>query len=247
MKWSVDGDQICVTKDSFVNLQESPAVFIPRDSEAGRAIENGGILNMPLGDLCAVRNLLLLQDGGGEYRIIEEATVNDQDWAEQVKETAELLVEEEVQASRFQASADLTPLFQAIQDSGKTEGVDDQPSRFQAFADYAEAYWAMQDDPLVRFIKLQVVRLNGALKRAEKFYRTDMAEAGREIEAVALELGQTVEVAGVTASYTKGVARPSWKAVAMTFEPGRELIDEHTKVGKPSVRIKMTEGKEERA
>ena len=66
MKWSIDGDQICVTKDDFINLQESPAVLIPRDSEAGRAIESGGIRNMTIGDLYAVRSLF--QDGGGEYR-----------------------------------------------------------------------------------------------------------------------------------------------------------------------------------
>lgn len=120
-----------------------------------------------------------------------------------------------------------------------------QLSRFLAFRNYAEAYWLMQDDSLVRHLRSEAIRLTGLLKQAEKFYRIDMAEAGREIEAVVLELGQTVEIAGVTASYRKGVARLSWKAVAMTFEPSRELIDEHTKVGKPSVRIKMME--EERA
>jgi len=65
MRWFIDGDQICVTRDDFIDLQESPAVFVPHDSEVGRAIENGGIRNMALGDLCAVRNLL--RDGGGEY------------------------------------------------------------------------------------------------------------------------------------------------------------------------------------
>ena len=58
MKWSVDGDQICITMDDFVNLQESPAVFIPRDSENGRAIELGGIGKLPIGDLIDIRNRL---------------------------------------------------------------------------------------------------------------------------------------------------------------------------------------------
>ena len=66
MKYSIDGDQVCITKDDFINLQESPAVFIPRDSETGRAIEVGGIRNMAIGDLRTVWDLL--NSGGGEYR-----------------------------------------------------------------------------------------------------------------------------------------------------------------------------------
>lgn len=30
-----DGDHICITTDHFVDLQESPAVFVPEDDEAG--------------------------------------------------------------------------------------------------------------------------------------------------------------------------------------------------------------------
>jgi len=58
MKWFIDGDQICITKDDFVNLQESPVVFVPRDSENGRAIELGGIRELPIGDLMDIRNRL---------------------------------------------------------------------------------------------------------------------------------------------------------------------------------------------
>ena len=32
MKCFVDGDQICIVRDDFVDLQESPAFFIPLDS-----------------------------------------------------------------------------------------------------------------------------------------------------------------------------------------------------------------------
>lgn len=136
--------------------------------------------------------------------------MNDQVRVEQVKEMVEQLVEEEVQASRF-----------------------------QAFADYAAAHRTMQDDILVQHLEKEMVRLSELMKRAKYYYDEAMKTAGEEIEAIVLELGQTVEVAGVTASYHKGIARPSWKAVAMTFEPGQELIDEHTKVGKPKVRIKV--------
>ena len=66
MKWSIDGDQVCVTKDDFINLQESPAVFVPCESEPGRAIEDNGILGMAVADLRAVWDLL--NSGGGEYK-----------------------------------------------------------------------------------------------------------------------------------------------------------------------------------
>ena len=51
MKYFIDGDQIAVTKDDFVNLQESPAVWVPRDSFTGQTIENKGILYLTAGDL----------------------------------------------------------------------------------------------------------------------------------------------------------------------------------------------------
>ena len=72
VKHFIDGDQICVTKDDFINLQVSPAVFIPCSSETGMAIESGGILNMAFGDLRAVYDLL--NDGGGEFKSISEAS-----------------------------------------------------------------------------------------------------------------------------------------------------------------------------
>jgi len=70
---------------------------------------------------------------------------------------------------------------------------------------------------------------------------SDLDLGQEEIEAVVLELRQTVKVAGVTASYHKAVARPSWKSVAVALKAPQELIDEHTKVGKPTVRIKMVD------
>ena len=55
MKWHIDGDQICITLDDFVNLQESPAVFVPRDSEQGQAIEQSGrVSGLPVGDLRSI-------------------------------------------------------------------------------------------------------------------------------------------------------------------------------------------------
>ena len=65
MRFFRDGDQVVVTKDDFVDLQESPAVFVPADSEAGQIIESAGIRFLPVGDLVTIHNLL--REGGGEF------------------------------------------------------------------------------------------------------------------------------------------------------------------------------------
>lgn len=38
MQYRIDGDQLMISADSFVNLQESPAIFIPITSELAKAI-----------------------------------------------------------------------------------------------------------------------------------------------------------------------------------------------------------------
>ena len=43
MKCFVDGDQVCVVRDDFVDLQESPAVFIPLESQLGFELANFGL------------------------------------------------------------------------------------------------------------------------------------------------------------------------------------------------------------
>lgn len=51
MKYTQDGDQMCITKDNFVNLQESEAVFIPWDSPEADIIRKDGFTGLPFGDL----------------------------------------------------------------------------------------------------------------------------------------------------------------------------------------------------
>jgi len=59
MKYFKDGDQIVFTKDDFINLQESPAVFYPLDSEVVRTVLYGGVLSLPLGKLREINSRLL--------------------------------------------------------------------------------------------------------------------------------------------------------------------------------------------
>lgn len=67
MKYFVDGNKLVITKDSFINLQESSAVFIPLDHEIAKdVIKHKSVLAMPLGDLMRIK--LMLNDGiGGLY------------------------------------------------------------------------------------------------------------------------------------------------------------------------------------
>jgi len=59
MKYFVDGDQLVITKDDFVNLQESPAVFYPLDSEIAKTVLGAGnIRSLPIADLMRIRGLL---------------------------------------------------------------------------------------------------------------------------------------------------------------------------------------------
>ena len=58
MKWFIDGDQVVITHDDFVDLQESPAVFVPANSEVGETIRNSGLVWLPIGDLLALQHQL---------------------------------------------------------------------------------------------------------------------------------------------------------------------------------------------
>lgn len=51
MKHFVDGDQLCVTRDDFEDLQTSAAVFLDLDSEDAQTIINKGITALPFGRL----------------------------------------------------------------------------------------------------------------------------------------------------------------------------------------------------
>lgn len=60
-----------ITKDEFINLQESPAVFFPLDSEIAQTILKAGtIIGLPLRDLIYVRNLL-------EEEILSQAAIRE--------------------------------------------------------------------------------------------------------------------------------------------------------------------------
>lgn len=68
MKYFIDGDRLVITKDDFVSLQESPAVFCPLDGRTAKAVlEHNSVAGMPLGDLMQIRNELRQQEIGRFY------------------------------------------------------------------------------------------------------------------------------------------------------------------------------------
>lgn len=59
MKFFTDGDQLVITKDDFVGLQESPAVFYPLESEIAKTVLGAGtLIALPVGDLMHIYDLL---------------------------------------------------------------------------------------------------------------------------------------------------------------------------------------------
>ena len=58
MKYFEDGDQLVITRDDFVNLQESPAVFFKLDSEVAKTVLRSGIRGLPIGDLRSINAAL---------------------------------------------------------------------------------------------------------------------------------------------------------------------------------------------
>ena len=62
MRAFTDGNMLCITLDDFVNLQESPAVFIPLDCKNAKIIQRDGFRGLPMGDLIFIRNSLRYSD-----------------------------------------------------------------------------------------------------------------------------------------------------------------------------------------
>lgn len=59
MKYFIDGDQLTIVLDDFVNLQESPALFYPLSSEIAKTVLKWGtLIALPLGDLMRIGNVL---------------------------------------------------------------------------------------------------------------------------------------------------------------------------------------------
>lgn len=69
MKYTIDGDHVCITRDDFVNLQESPALFYPIYSDIAKILLKDGIIGLSVGDL-RVLQMRLSQQITDTYKIM---------------------------------------------------------------------------------------------------------------------------------------------------------------------------------
>lgn len=107
------------------------------------------------------------------------------------------------------------------------------------FEEYRKAHDEMADNIELEGLlqTLEITQNMIADIRAPYLGRIIAAEAG--IKETVLDQQRTMVLHGVEAIFTKPRKSTSWKMIAMTFDPSDELIEEHSKVGHPSVRIKV--------
>jgi len=70
MKHFVDGDQLVVVRDDFVDLQESPAIFMPCGNKMAQAIQQSGFEALSVADRLGLKSELLAQGYAMEYRAL---------------------------------------------------------------------------------------------------------------------------------------------------------------------------------
>jgi len=109
------------------------------------------------------------------------------------------------------------------------------------FQEYREVHDAMEADPAVLRARKAIEEYRASLKKLEEPYRERMAEAREKIVGAVLLGKKSVTLFGIYARFSKGSPSRSWKSIAMTFKPSEELIGEHTKPGKPSVKVTVVE------
>lgn len=66
MKHFKDGDQLVITRDDFVNLQESPAHFVPLDSQLAKTILENGFGGLSVSDLSFIHAVLDAEGAPGD-------------------------------------------------------------------------------------------------------------------------------------------------------------------------------------
>ena len=109
------------------------------------------------------------------------------------------------------------------------------------FEEYRKAHDEMKDNIELEglFQTLKITQDMITKVQAPYLGRIVIAEEG--IKESVLDQQRTMVLHGIEATYMKPRKSTSWKGVAMTYDPPAELIEEHSKVGHPSVRIKVQE------
>lgn len=109
------------------------------------------------------------------------------------------------------------------------------------FEDYRKAHDEWVDDISLEGLRNTLRETQEHLTAFEKPYLDRMKAAEEGIKETVLDQQRTMVLHGVEAIFTKPRKSTSWKGVALTFDPSSELIEEHSKTGHPSVKIKVQE------
>ena len=109
------------------------------------------------------------------------------------------------------------------------------------FEEYRKAFDEMAEDVNIPALEREIIEAQAALAEATSPYLERIQQAEEGIRETVLDQQRTMVLNGIEATYSKPRKSTSWKGVAMTFDPPVELIEEHSKVGNPSVRIKVQE------
>ena len=84
MKHFMDGDEICVVRDDFVDLQESAAVFLSPHSLIGQAVLEMGIDQLPPLYVQTLEEKLLAEERSMEYQALLNDGVSSEEAARTV-------------------------------------------------------------------------------------------------------------------------------------------------------------------
>jgi hypothetical protein len=108
----------------------------------------------------------------------------------------------------------------------------------RAVENYETTYIAMEADPQIRAARKQIESLQKRLDKLCEPYESRLSEYESAIKGHVIELGESIKQGHLNCVYYKPRRSTSWKSVAEELDPPQELIEEHTKIGNPSVRIK---------
>ena len=107
------------------------------------------------------------------------------------------------------------------------------------FEEYRKAYDEMAGDANIPELEMALAEAREALAAVATPYFERMKNAEEGIRETVLDQQRTMVLNGVEAIYTKPRKSTSWKGVAMSYDPPSELIEEHSTIGNPSVRVQI--------
>lgn len=107
------------------------------------------------------------------------------------------------------------------------------------FEEYRKAHDEMKGDIELDMLLTTLKFAQEQVDKIKEPYLDRIKVAEEGIKETVLDQQRTMILHGVEAIFSKPRKSTSWKGIAMAFAPSDELIEEHSKVGHPSVKIKL--------